>query len=308
MPKLKNKNFYFPLEFDFINDDKICRVLKKFGSSGGFAVVYFWCQMGKQKDHSLNITDEDYVEYISECVEMPIDKFNSFVEYCLKIKLFHRDKDGKLYSERFLKQMNEIKKISETNRKSALARWSKKKTDPAPESTPNLEDEPETLRSLVPAGEQVPMTDTQKMTAFEKREKKMQLATEYHDLMTAIKNVEKDEDKPYYWKDMLPCTKWLFDFAKNRMKKVVEFEKENILEQQAIIEFLKMIYVGNFLPWNYEDQIVANGLVRESGNKDFAMKNFYNNFINFMKAEHADENPKFLSPAVRYVILHTEKI
>jgi hypothetical protein len=305
------KNFWFKHDAHARNDVKIRKLTRKYGMEGYGCYFVIIEILSNEPDNKL-LLDEDGLELL--CEEMRHTNIlwtKELIDFIVKINLLKLS-NNQLFSVRMVeekkKQKSYRKKQSEGGKKAMAKRWGKTtESVPDPVNT-SLEVEPETLKALVPAGEQVPLTTTQQMTAFQKREKKMELVSEYHDLINAIKNIEQSPDKPHYWKDMWPCTQWIFDFAKLRMKKVIDFESENILEQQAIIEFLKMIYVGEFLPWSYEDNIVENGLARANGNKDFAIKNFYNNFITFMKAEHDGADPRHLSPAVRYVILHTKKI
>lgn len=117
-------SYYFPHDYDALNDDKLLQVRGEFGTEG---YALFWMcleTMAKNENSHLIAT---LLGGLSLGYGVPKDRLVAFLNFCVDIDLFKRDETG-FYSERMLEHKECRNLLSVSGKKGAEKRWNKEQT------------------------------------------------------------------------------------------------------------------------------------------------------------------------------------
>lgn len=112
-------SYYFPHDYDALNDDKLLQVRGEFGTEG---YALFWMcleTMAKNEDSHLIAT---LLGGLSLGYGVPKDRLLAFLDFCVGIDLFKRDDVG-FFSERMLEHKKRVNLLSISGKKGAERRW-----------------------------------------------------------------------------------------------------------------------------------------------------------------------------------------
>lgn len=178
---------YFTHDYNSRNDSKIIKLRMKYGWEG-FGL--FWATIEILREQSNGM--QTHSDCIANAFQLHYDnaKYSEFIEYCLSIELFKKDKRDNIYSSRLLEDMEYMHEKSKSASKSAKKRWQLERekkqgenanalpTDMQTHSEGNAKEEKEDS-IIEEKSEYRPLTEHHKPFAEIQKEQQPQITNEY---------------------------------------------------------------------------------------------------------------------------------
>lgn len=116
-----NKQEFLLHDFYATSDAKIRKIIRKHRALG---YGIFWVAVEVlYRNNGFEESLEDLGETVAEIVLEDAKAVNSVLDSCLNVGLFLRDTEGRVFSERILRALEERKAEAEKKRQNALKRW-----------------------------------------------------------------------------------------------------------------------------------------------------------------------------------------
>jgi len=125
-------SYYFPHDYDALNDDKLLQVRGEFGLEG---YALFWMcleTMAKNEDSHLKAT---LIGGLSLGYGVSKEKLQSFLKYCVELGLYESDKQG-YFSKRMNAHKEQFNLFKISGKKGAEKRWKNREPNSPPISPP----------------------------------------------------------------------------------------------------------------------------------------------------------------------------
>jgi len=125
-------SYYFPHDYDALNDDKLLQVRGEFGLEG---YALFWMcleTMAKNEDGRLKAS---LIGGLSLGYGVDKAKLQAFLKYCVELGLYESDKQG-YFSKRMNEHKEQFNLFKVSGKKGAEKRWKNRETNSPPITFP----------------------------------------------------------------------------------------------------------------------------------------------------------------------------
>jgi hypothetical protein len=256
---MANKHFFY---HDVLarNDQKIKMVRVRYGFKG-YAVYFMLLEvLAETEGVKIDTSNEDLMMCIADDFRIEYQELLGFIDYFQKIGLILEDGNF-IYSQRLSDHML---KIQQTLR----ARQEGMRKARAKKNKANNQTETPAVTNQAP---EYNLSDIKVIDGTKKMEERFEIYAEYDDLNELIL-------KKKHWSGERT---FLDMFLTKKVKKSIDFDKENSKEKKAYVSLLKMI-VNDFQFSSNEDFMTK--AIPFKCPATFKVANFYNAFIDEIKA------------------------